>query len=287
MKGEIVIMCEWCQQHGDGKKWYLNVKNFSHDFLKDEAVVEAANAYCQNMESFAGMTPPRNIAMLNLKNDEQFSQTVEGVKQGITTFIPHRGQVVPLEDVRKIIDLAGPMARLACVCRRMSRASFEEKTCIGMGPVFLEYAKEWPDYTRGGINYISKEEATELMEGFNEKGYVHTFWMDMKSPAVAGFCNCEFPTCGALRRRKFYGDWFNFFLRKAEYVAMHDYDRCTGCCECMPRCQFSAITYSPYFEKTIFDMKKCAGCGLCQHVCEDGAIDLVPRSEVPAVRRLW
>jgi hypothetical protein len=60
------------------------------------------------MESFVGMTPPRNIEMLNIKNDEQFSQTVEGVKQGFTTYIPHKGQVVPLEDVRKIIDLAGP-----------------------------------------------------------------------------------------------------------------------------------------------------------------------------------
>lgn len=280
-------MCDWCQQHGDGKKWYLNIKNFSKEFLKDKAVVEAANAFLQNVESFVGMSASRNAEMLNLKNDEQFSHAVAGIKQGFSALIPHRGQVVPLEDVKKIIELVGPIARVACCCRRMHRASFEEKTCIPVGPVFLEYEKEWPDYTRGGIDYISKEEAVELMEGFNEKGYVHTFWMDMNSPAVIGFCNCEFPSCGAMRSRRYYGDWFNFFLRKAEYVAMHDYDACDGCGECVQRCQFSAITYSPYLEKAIVDMKKCAGCGLCRNVCENGAIKLVPRFEVPAVRRLW
>jgi len=280
-------MCDWCQQHGDGKKWYLNVENFSKEFLKDKAVVEAANAYYQNLESFVGMSPPLNVEMLNLKNDDEFSQSVEGVKQGISTMMPHKGQVVPLEDVRKIIKLAGPIAKVSCCCRRAFRANFEEKPCIPVGPVYLEYAKEWPDYTRGGIDYISKEEAVELMEEFNKKGYVHTFWMDSKSPAVFGFCNCEFPTCGAMRSRRFCGDWFNFYLRKAEYVAMPNYDKCTGCGECVQRCQFSAITYSPYLEKAIFDMKKCAGCGLCRTACEQGAIKLVPRSQVPAVKDLW
>jgi ferredoxin len=280
-------MCNWCQQHGDGKKWYLNVKNFSKNFLNDEAVIEAVNAYFKSIESFLGMSVPMNAELLNLKNDDDFSHAVELTKQSISTYMPHRGQVVPIEDVRKIIELAGPMAKLSCVCRRMYKANFEEKACIAVGPVFLEYAKEWPDYSRSGINYISKEEATELMEGFNEKGYLHTFWMDFNSPAVAGFCNCEFPTCGALRVRNYYGDWFNFFLRKAEYVAIHDYDKCSGCGDCVQRCQFSAITNSPYLEKAIFNMKKCAGCGLCRNACEQGAIKLAPRYEVPAVRSLW
>jgi len=239
------------------------------------------------MESFVGMSAPISLGMLDLKNDEQFSQSVELTKQGIGTMIPHKGQVVPLEDVRKIIKLAGPIAKIACACRRMLRASFEEKTCMPVGPVYLEYAKDWPDYARGGIDYISKEEAVELMKEFDRKGYVHTFWKDWNSPAVAGFCNCEFPTCGALRSRRYYGDWYNFFIRKAEYVAMHDYDKCNGCGECVQRCQLSAITHSPYLEKAIFDMKKCAGCGLCRTACEQDAIKLVPRSEVLAVRSLW
>jgi len=66
-------MCDWCQQHGDGKKWYLNVKNFSKDFLKDKAVVEDAIAFFQNTESFAGMGASVNAELLNLKSDDDFS----------------------------------------------------------------------------------------------------------------------------------------------------------------------------------------------------------------------
>jgi ferredoxin len=280
-------MCQWCHEHGDGKKWYLNVKNYSKEFLNDKAAVENANTLFQNAESFMGMIPPVFMNLLNLKNDDEFSQTVAVMKQTISTYTPHRGQVVPLEDVRKIVKLAGPVAKMSCVCRRMFRASFEEKTCILVGPVVLEYAKEWPDCTRGGINYISKEETIELMEGFDEKGYVHVFWMDTTSPVVMELCNCEFPTCSALRFRRNLGDWANFLLRKAEYVARHHYDKCNGCSNCVQRCQFGALTYSPYLEKVILNMKKCTGCGLCRNVCEQDAIELVPRSEVPAVRELW
>ena len=281
-------MCDWCTKHGDGKKWYQNVKNYTRDdFLKDEAVIESANRFFKNVESISGMGAPRTADLLKLKNDDQFTKTVMTTKQATLACVPHRGQVVPLEDVREIIKLTGPMAKMSCVCRRALRANFDEKTCIFVGPVYLEYAKEWPDFTRGGIDYISKEEALELMEGFNKKGYVPTFWMDAKTPAVMCFCNCEFPSCSALRSRRFLGDWYNFFLRKAEYVIKQNPNNCTGCGRCLKRCQFSAITYSPYLEKAIFDMKKCAGCGLCRTVCDQDALKLVPRSEVSAVKGLW
>jgi len=279
-------MCDWCLKHGDGKKWYLNVKNYSKELLKDEAVIESVIKYFQNTENMASMAPYMVEGLLSLRTDEEFEAMVENVRRMIEEASPHRGQVVPIEDVREIIKLAGPMARIACACRRMLRASFDEKTCILVGPAYLEYAKEWPDFTRG-IEYLSKEEVLELMERFDEKGYVHTFWMDMSFPIVMGFCNCEYPTCAALRYRRNLGDWFNFFLRKAEYVAVMDYDKCIGCGKCVVRCQFSALTFSPYLEKAILDMKKCFGCGLCRNACPVGAIKLLPRTEVPAVRNLW
>jgi len=277
-------MCDWCVQHGAGKKWYLNIRNYQKD-MYDEAVREAANAYAMNIEKITGTQSLRN--WLNITNDEDFSKAVTITMNRVGTNIPHRGQVVPLEDAKRIIDLAGPIARVACVCRRANRASFDEKSCIPVGPGWLEYFKEWPDYTRGGIDYISKEEALELLEGFNKKGYVATFWRDYNSPAVWGFCNCEFPTCGALRGRRYYGSWYNFFLRNAEYVAKEDYDKCTGCRLCVSRCQFGALSYSPYLEKAIINMKRCAGCGLCRDICPQKAIKLVPREEVPAVMELW
>jgi len=278
-------MCDWCQKHGAGKKWYLNIKNYSKDLYKDEAVIEAIRAYFKNTHAFSGISSYERY--LNLKSDEELASVAADVEHNIGTYMPHRGQVVPLEDVKEIIKIAGPIAEMTCVCRMSRRANFEEKPCILVGPGFLEYCAQWPDYTRGGIDYISREEAVELMGGFNEKGYVATFWRCWESPAVMGFCNCEFPSCGALLNRRRYGDWFNFFLRKAEYVVKQDFDACIGCRICVSRCQFGAIHYSPDWEKAIIDMKKCAGCGLCRDTCPQNAINLVPRQEIPGIRELW
>ena len=29
-------MCEFCTQHGEGKKWYLQAKNYSQELLNEE-----------------------------------------------------------------------------------------------------------------------------------------------------------------------------------------------------------------------------------------------------------
>jgi hypothetical protein len=105
-------MCDWCQQHGEDKKWYLNVKNFSKDFSKDKAMVEAPNAYFQNIESFVGTSPPMNVEIFNLKNDDQFSETARTKKQLFNTLMHARNSgrsitcwigIVPLQALDKIL----------------------------------------------------------------------------------------------------------------------------------------------------------------------------------------
>jgi len=78
-------MSDWCQQHGEGKKWHLNTKNFSKDFSKDKTVIEALNSYFQNIESFVGTSPPMNVETSSLKNYHQFSETIRATKQWLST----------------------------------------------------------------------------------------------------------------------------------------------------------------------------------------------------------
>ena len=82
---KVIDMCDWCTQHGDGKKWYLNVKNYSKDSLKDEAAVEEWNLFLQNVESFMGVSPQSNIGISGITSDEEYSEVVGN---GYGCFLP-------------------------------------------------------------------------------------------------------------------------------------------------------------------------------------------------------
>jgi len=135
-------LCDWCTKHGDGKKWYLNQKNYEKEWIHDEAAVEEYNKYMQNIDTFAGMGGLQFADMLKIPNDEIFTQAVEGTKKAWVDYAPHVGQVVPLEDAIEIFKLSGPLTKVQCICRRVFGADFEDKTCIGVGHIGLEYAKD-------------------------------------------------------------------------------------------------------------------------------------------------
>ena len=65
-------MCDWRHRHSEDKKCYLNVKGFSKEFSKDNAMVEALNAYPQKIEPFVETSPQMNVEMLNLKSEDSF-----------------------------------------------------------------------------------------------------------------------------------------------------------------------------------------------------------------------
>jgi hypothetical protein len=65
-------MCDWCPRHSEDKKLYLNFNNFSKEFSKDKAIVEALNPYFQNIESFVETSPPMNVEKLDSKSDDSF-----------------------------------------------------------------------------------------------------------------------------------------------------------------------------------------------------------------------
>lgn len=164
----------------------------------------------------------------------------------------------------------------------MYRGDADCKYCLGFG-IFLDYLKEWPDYSRG-VDLVSQEEAIELVEKWDRQGYVHSIWT-IGTPFIAYMCQCEYPTCVGLRHRQQYD--MDFAFLKSEHVAKIDIDRCTGCRRCISRCQFGAITWSPDFHHPVIDMRKCFGCGICREPCETDAITLVPRESLPLLRNVW
>jgi Pyruvate/2-oxoacid:ferredoxin oxidoreductase delta subunit len=281
-------MCDFCHQHGEGKKWYLDARNYSEDLLSDVR----RRKY---IEGFFGDPEHLGKGMKSLaKLDRLPSILTRGIRKKITAKqkVYHFGQVVPIEDVEKILDFTTSVVRLACICR-YSAFKAEQRYCYGlsMAPEGGEIVKLLKgvdsSYLIGpqtaGLEYMSKDQALALMRENEEEGLCHTVW-SFVTPFLGGLCNCSLPGCMAMEASLTYKTPVMF---RSEYVAQVSDDRCSGCGECVKICPFEAFLPHKKKAKARVDLKKCYGCGVCRNACARGAIALADRAAVPVAASLW
>jgi ferredoxin len=270
-------MCQWCLNHGEGKKWYLNTKNYITKELFDakEEIRTASDMLFRDSERTFGID--LKMAIPHLNNPIVAAQVRSTIEKRET------GQVIPLDEAKAIVNNANMAALVPCVCRQSQLGFTKPRHCLAF-TYLVDYGKEWPDSVRGGVNYISIEEAKEALENGFQKGFVLSVY-GFPVPFVGGICMCEYPYCLAIKGRLDYG--MDYLIRKAEYVVKHDANNCVGCGECVGKCQFGAIKLSRTLETALFNPMKCFGCGVCVQACEQDAISLVPREQVPAVKDVW
>lgn len=281
-------MCEFCLKHGEGEKWYLQAKNYSDDLLSDARRRNFITDFFSNGGDIA-----QNVEKL-AKLDEAPDVIKQMVRHTVTRRMKknHFGQVVPIEDIARILDFMGSIVRVACFCRHSSLGE-EKRYCYGisMSPAGGELSKIFrgldnsfingPDSV--GVEKLTKEQALESMREHEKEGLCHTIWT-FGTPFIGGICNCDRTDCFAMRCTVTHDVPVMF---RAEYVAETDPDKCNGCRACMRLCQFGAIGYSASNKKTVIDQRWCYGCGICRSACTKNAIELKPRKEVPAAANRW
>jgi len=279
-------MCFACDAYGDGGLWYLNPKNFARQLYKVKKPGEKASDYGTDPETQGGARRAQQMEV-RFTDPERFQQIVK--EENIATRMGLRGipQAIPLQDAFRVVEMAYPVAAMMCICRKTYRGTEEtnidEYSCTGLGPGMLKWER-WPERYRGGVHFMSVDEAKEWLTKWNKKGMMHSI-MTFGGSYVGGICNCDYPDCAAIRNRLDYG--FEGSLLKSHYVAKVSYDKCNGCGVCVQRCQFGALKFEVTMDKANIDMFRCFGCGLCQTGCPRGAIDLIERMSIPALREVW
>lgn len=285
-------MCEFCTKHGEGKKWYLQMKNYSDELLNEElspagqAVAGSRTRLGWNQDGIMGFVLP--AGGVRVKKKIEHALAPRPTKAAIKKEIPdpwkfaHYGQVLPIEDVEKTIDLASSVTRMPCGCRYELTGKENCRYCFGFGTEKLGLAGMIPDSSTS-LEVLSKAEAKAIIRKFDQEGLMHSVWTGI-SPYIIGVCNCDYD-CGAyrgyLRNRKKQG----FF--RAEYICQINWDSCSGCKACMRQCQFGAMFYSSLMKKVYIDPARCYGCGVCRAACKKNAITLVPRESVAEAANLW
>jgi ferredoxin len=280
-------MCEFCIQHGEGKKWYLQAKNYSQDLLSDARRRDFIRDFFGHPEHLAGDME----RLEKLAKAPAFVQRM--VKGRVTKRMKkvHFGQVLPLEDVEAIFGFTNTIVRIACICRYLNLGR-DVGYCYGvtvgpgggMGEVLEGLDSSFasgPDAS--AFDVLTPQQAVEAFAEHEKEGCCHSVWTFI-APFIGGICNCDRSDCLAMKATVTHGTPVMF---RAEYVASVNPDLCTGCRSCMRVCQFGAMVYSAADQRASVDQTACYGCGICRSVCTKDAITLTPRAEVPAVAGVW
>jgi ferredoxin len=281
-------MCLFCHQHGEGKKWYLKAEHYSEELLADMERRRYIEDFVENLRGGG--------ALDMIKQLHQAASLPAWLRHLVFSLEERRfrrdhfGQIVPLEDLSRILELANSIVRMPCICRKSTTGRTDARYCFGLGldsekllgvkETFLETFRTGPE--SNVFERLSREEALHVHRHFEEEGLTHSIWT-FKTPFIGAICNCDRADCLAMKGYQY--DFKLFF--KSEYLAQVDPEKCVGCRACLDKCQFGAMGFSAVNRRVFIDPLRCFGCGICRSGCETNAISLMPRGDHPVARKLW
>jgi len=278
-------VCQFCVEHGEGERWYLQAKNYAFDLDSDirrrDYIVHFVQGFSEMrtnaltwMERFDKLPAPLSRAGKNLISARQR--------------VNHFGQPVPLEECERILELATSITAIPCICRMHTPGKKAEEVCllVTTQPVEGVLEQAFSGYEDGpdldDFNRITVSEAMQLMQECEHSGLMHSIWT-FKTPFAAAICNCNVESgCMAMRLTAVHD---LKVMWRGEWVARLDAASCTRCARCARVCPFQAIEAGG--GRVELHADRCWGCGICRSACASDALTLHDRRSVPLVADTW
>jgi Pyruvate/2-oxoacid:ferredoxin oxidoreductase delta subunit len=186
--------------------------------------------------------------------------------------IPFDLEIFPYERASEMVEGAKSWGVRDCICRVQRRligqgCDHAVENCLLLAPV--EGAFTDSETTRA----ITKEGALRILHEAEEDGLVHC--PGNYRDGVHYICNCCTCSCGILRSVAEFG--VPTAVARSDFRAVVEAEACTGCEECVERCQFGALAVPE--DVCVVDYGRCVGCGVCAIACPADALRLERRPE--------
>ncbi len=268
-------MCDYCTKHGAGERWYHNARNYSKELASSDHVRDFCESYFSR-EVTAG--PDGFTSIVDRISQPIKPNEKERVDEHYSNYLHH--QVVTTHEAKEVLEIASrqtdeherTVVRLPCICRHIAHGGDKDLRCFGIA--FSDtYTRRFPDYLGGNHQYVSAEEASNLLDDWAlTETLVHAV-SALGVPYIGMLCNCEMQICRPyIHRQRLNIDspWY-----KGHYAATVDTSKCIGCGTCEETCPFGVPEIDPDSHISIIDPEKCHGCGVCTNHCDEQALKLI------------
>jgi ferredoxin len=271
-------MCEFCIKHGEGKKWYENMTNYTEEVFHQVTSEDHLKKYLSHF--YHSLTVDVQRAYTWRKRLPRIYRLLVYPLVTRRSKKTHFGQIVPIEDIEHLLSNFSTLVRLPCICRKATTGE-NKRYCFGIGMDLTPIFRDIPDFR--DFDRMSAEEAKTFIRKLDGEGQTHSLWT-FNTPFIAALCNCD-RDCMAYRFQvKMH---LGKLMWKGEYLASIDRLSCDGCRECMKRCYFGAISYDRQNMKCSVKPENCYGCGICRSVCKHDALSLVDRMSILPMAHAW
>lgn len=194
-------------------------------------------------------------------------------------------QVQPYESATAIVNNAQAWGVLDCICR-VQKALIGDPCEHPVDVCMVLHQRPGVFDGHPVIRALTHDEALQTLKRASQAGLVHS--VSNSREGAAYICNCCTCSCGILRGMADLG--IANVIARSSFVNQVVEERCVGCEDCLPGCQFDALAMSDGVVQV--SAMRCVGCGACIVLCAEEALKLVRRPEdeilpIPATEAEW
>ncbi len=211
-------------------KWVVG----SGEYMVEHKTLCETNPEVATMFNLAPQEPLELAAKLVPPGGAGIGMHVIPVEKAIDT----SSKSVSVEHLSHWLQKYDKFCSMVCACRKAQRVrgegvgDIEGHMCIGVGDI-AEFLVE----TGKDARYITREQAMEIIERAERKGYVHQI-TNLDGPnRIVGICNCSPGSCYGLRTSQLFN---TPNMSRSAYRAHVDASKCVACGKCVEVCPSGA-----------------------------------------------